>query len=206
MFDYGRKHAGVYVGAINDEIADLEVIIDKQDKKIEQLRVESASNQRSAQIDKKAALLARENLKESQQEMAELKREVDFLNSLLSDKAKKAMLRLKQFTVSDGAKSNSYTLKFTLVHLSKVGGSVKGKATVKVKGKKAGKAQTLTLDKIADNKQKTMKMGFKNFQNFESKVTLPEGFVPERVTISADVDSKKLEDFEQTKPWQVASS
>jgi len=206
VFDYGRQRAGVDVGAINDDIAELEAIIDKQDKKIEQLRLESASHQRAAQIDKKAVLLARQNLMESQQEMAELKREADFLNSLLSDKAKKALLRLRQFTISSTATANSYRLKFTLVHLSKVGGSVKGKATLSIIGKKAGKAATLTLDKITDNKQKTMKMGFKNFQNFETTVTLPEGFTPERIKISADVDSKTLEDFEQTKPWQVAAN
>ena len=123
---------------------------------------------------------------------------------LLSDKSQKAVLRLKHLQISQVSDNNSYQLSFTLVHLTKVGGSVKGQATLAVAGMQGDKKIHLKLESLTADKQKSLKMGFKNFQKFDVTLTLPEGFEPVEVTVSADVESKNIENFEQTLPWQVA--
>lgn len=205
VFDFGRQRAGLHVDVYDSRVAELEKQMEQQAKKIEQLRLESASHQRSAQIDKNAAMQAQHSLKEFQQEKAELKREVDFLNGLLSDKAKKAVLRLERLLITEVSESNSFNLRFTLVHLTKVGGSAKGNVSVMVEGSLAGKNKKLGLAEMASDKKSSMKMGFKNFQKFEEMLTLPEGFEPTSITISAEIDGKNIEDFEQTKPWSIDS-
>ena len=206
VFDFGRQRAGLDSQGYQTEIDTLEEEIRQKNKRIDELRLESAAHQRAAQIDKNAAVLAQQGLKELQQERAELKREVDFLNGLLSDKSKKAVLSLKHLQVSKMAGSNSYNLSFTLLHLSKVGGKAKGAVTLLVSGLQDDKKMHLKLENVTADKQKTLKMGFKNFQKFDVTLTLPDGFEPVDVTVSANVESKDIENFEQTLPWQVTEN
>lgn len=206
VYDFGRQRAGFHSSSFASEIAELEEQLELKEKRIEQLRLESATNQRSAQIDKNAAMMAQQDLRDLQQEKAELKREVDFLNRLLSDSAKKAVIRLDKLAIARASTDNSYRLRFTLVHLSKVGGSAKGNVFITVTGSKQGKQQQLALESLTTDKTKSLKMGFKNFQQFDVTLTLPEGFEPLNVTVSADVEGKTLEDFKQTQPWRIAEN
>lgn len=206
VFDFGRQRAGLDVSGFHAEIDDLEVRIKQQAKKIEQLRVESASHQRAAQIDREAVNLAQADIKALQQERASLKREVDLLNGLLSDNSLTAVLRLKQLMISKGGSARQYRVKFTLVQLSKEGATVKGQAKVSLTGQQGGKEVSLDLAKLTGGKSKGLKMGFKNFQKFDVTLSLPEGFDPVSVTLTADVEGKGPEDLEETQPWKVAAS
>jgi len=206
-FDYGRLTSGVSRAAYEDKIDERDRAVRQLNQRIEEIRLEIASLQRSSQIDKSAAQLAREDLKRFQQDQAVLEREVAFLNSLLTDKAKNAVIRLKHLEIAPTDDSNKYRIEFTLLHLSKVGGKVKGSVSLSVTGNQSGKTQILPLQKIISGSDvKTLKMGFKNFQKFIVTVNFPENFRPESLKITANPEGKDLEKFEEDRDWKVSKN
>jgi len=124
----------------------------------------------------------------------------------LSDSTKKAVIRLDRLSIVKASTDNSYLLRFTLVQLSKVGGTAKGQVLVTVTGSKQGKQLKLGLESLTADKVKSLKMGFKNFQQFDVTLSLPEDFEPNTVTLSADIEGKTIEDFKQSQPWRIAES
>ena len=206
-FDYGRTTSGVSRVSYEAKLDDRDETIDQLNQRIEEMRLEIASLQRSSQIDKSAAQLAREDLKRFQQDQSSLEREVAFLNSLLTDKAKKAVIRLKHLEITPSAESHKFRIEFTLLHLSKVGGKVKGSVLLAVTGKQAGNTETLPLEKILNNGDiKKLKMGFKNFQKFIVSVTLPKNFRPESLKITANPEGKNIDEFEENLDWKVTKT
>ena len=206
VFDYARKTSIEGAQSYEDRIAEQRKKIVRLNKKLDELRLEAATYKRSAQIDKSSAELAREDMKRIQQEAAELKQEVKFLTSLLSDKVNKGIIRLKQVSLLKLPGKGQYKLGFTLVHLSKVGGKVAGQASVVVSGTRDNKPETLQLQDIASDGKASMKMGFKNYQAFEVSLKLPEDFIPEKYTITADPEGNDVEKIEETRPWAVIES
>jgi len=206
-FDYGRLTSGVSRAAYEEEIDQRDQTIRQLSQRVEEMRLEIASLQRSSQIDTSAAQLAREDLKRFQQDQAALEREVAFLNSLLTDKAKKAVIRLKHLEIIPTDESHKYRVEFTLLHLSKVGGKVKGSVSMSVTGTQSGKREVLSLDKMMNSGDiKNLKMGFKNFQKFIVTLGFPENFQPESLKITADPEGKSVEKFEEDLNWKVTNN
>jgi cell division protein FtsB len=206
-FDYGRLTSGVSRAAYEEKIDERDQTIKQLNQRVEQMRLEIASLQRSSQIDTSAAQLAREDLKRFQQDQAVLEREVAFLNSLLSDKAKKAVIRLKHLEITPTDESRQYRIEFSLLHLSKVGGKVKGSVSISVAGNDSGKPKVLPLEKLMSSGDfKSLKMGFKNFQKFIVTVNFPENFRPESLKIIADPEGKNVEKFVEDLNWKVTKN
>jgi hypothetical protein len=202
-YDYGRKTAGLDTSSFEKQEDTLRQDLAGMKFRLDALRLQAASCQRDAQIDREAVEQAKKELQAIQQEKADLRREVDLLNGLLSDKSLKAVLELEKLSIKALDKEQKYRLTFTLVHLSKVGGKVEGFASLEISGKKAGEELTLKLRDIVQPANTKLKLGFKNFQKIEVDVKLPEAFEPESIRIFTDTDGKNLETFEQTVPWLV---
>ncbi len=202
-YDYGRKTAGLDTSSFEKQEDTLRQDLAGMKFRLDALRLQAASCQRDAQIDREAVEQAKKELQAIQQEKADLRREVDLLNGLLSDKSLKAVLELEKLSIKALDKEQKYRLTFTLVHLSKVGGKVEGFASLEIYGKKAGEELTLKLRDIVQPANTKLKLGFKNFQKIEVDVKLPEAFEPESIRIFTDTDGKNLETFEQTVPWLV---
>ena len=205
VYDFSHNDSFQLSLSDNQQVETLKNRVALLNKKIEQIRLQAASYQRSAQIDRSAAMLAREDLKQNMEELAELKREVEFLTGLLTDKDKKAVLRARHFSISSGTGSQSFFVEFTLLQLSKVGGKVSGAVELEVSGMQAGKPSVLTLEKITTEKLKTLKMGFKNFQNFKQEINLPKDFEPGQLTIRAIPTGKVVDKLEISRPWQLTA-
>ncbi len=206
-FDYGRSTSGVSRTSYEEKLDARDQIIKELNQRIEEMRLEIASLQRSSQIDRSAAQLAREDLKNFQQEQSALKHEVAFLNSLLTDNANKAAIRLKHLEITKTDESQKYRIEFTLLHLSKVGGKVKGKVSLSVAGKQSGKPETLPLEKIITNGGfKTLTRGFKSFQKFIVSVKLPENFRAEKLNIVAAPEGGVIDKFEESLDWKITKN
>jgi hypothetical protein len=207
VFDYARSTSGVSRDSWKAKLDERDASIEQLNQRVEEMRLEIASLQRSSQIDKSAAQLAREDLKRFQQDQSALKHEVSFLNSLLTDKAQKAVIRLKHLAITASEESRKYRIEFTLLHLSKVGGKVKGKVSLSVAGKQSGKPETLPLEKIITNGGfKTLTMGFKSFQKFIVSVKLPENFRAEKLNIVAAPEGGVIDKFEESLDWKITKN
>jgi len=205
-FDYGRLTAGFDAVEYDKQLQAMQQLIQKQEDELARLRLEAASIERGSQIDKTAVEVVRAELTRLQNDKAELEKEVELLNGLLSDKSVNAAIELERFEVARLEQKNRFNLSFRLVHITKVGGTVKGWAKIEVVGKLAEKDKTFSLGEIAIDGEDKLKLGFKNFQKLETVVELPEDFYPETVTISAETSNKNLQEFEETLDWQLSDA
>ncbi len=205
-FDYGRLAAGLDIDAYDQTLESLQGKLAEQQVLIDQLRLESASHERSAQIDGVAAEEVRKELVQLQQTNAELNKEIELLNGLLSDKTIQAAIQLEHFEIVALDKKDSYRVRFKLVHLTKTGGTVKGHVTIKVSGKLAEDEKTYTLDQLAPDGEGKVKLGFKNFQKIDIDVELPADFHPETLLIETDTRNKNLQGLNETLNWELSES
>lgn len=204
VYEYAVHSTDSRVKTYAEQIRELRQALETEQGRLEQYRLEAASYQRSAEIDKQAAQLARGDLKLHQEQIASLKKEVKFLNSLLTDDNQKAAIRLKHLSIIPMAEAG-FRVDFTLLHLTKVGGKVTGQATLEVAGMLDDEAKTLQLAEINEKKLESMKMGFKNFQRFSVNITFPETFTPETIQIIADPENDTIERYEVERTWKVTA-
>ncbi|MGD2119447.1 MAG: hypothetical protein PVG66_13880 [Chromatiales bacterium] len=205
VFDFGRQQAGFDSTIATQEADKLQQKIEHLNQQIDQLRLQAASFERAGQVDRQAAEQAQQEFRQLQQEQARLKKEVAFLNGLLTDKTTSALLRVKNFRITRLSGETNYALSFTLVHLTKVGGLVEGDVTLEIVGTLNDKDKKLSLEEATREKQKSMKMRFKNFQKFEADLVFPKNYQPEAVIISTELKSKKIESLRETVDWVVSS-
>ncbi|MBT8126198.1 MAG: hypothetical protein KJP15_01840, partial [Gammaproteobacteria bacterium] len=77
----------------------------------------------------------------------------------------------------------------------------RGTVDVSIEGKKQGVKQVLALNTISADVKNPMKFGFKYFQNFTGRLTLPEGFKAEFMRVKVDPKSKTLDSVDEKFPW-----
>ena len=77
----------------------------------------------------------------------------------------------------------------------------RGTAEVTIEGREQGKDKVLNLADISDEAKKSMKFGFRYFQNFTGKLKLPDGFMPDSMRVKLTPGTAKLDPVDEQFPW-----
>ncbi len=173
------------------------------------LRQQAVDLERRSQIDQEALKVAREELKGFQSERLQLQEEVEFLKEIVSTgKTKAAKLRIQNFRLAKGAAEDQISYRFTVSKTPSESGVDTGIAAGRVwltfDGTKDGEEHTVTLGEVTDNESPSIKMRFRNFQNVEGSIQLPQGFNPAGVTVEVKPESNKFAPLKQRFNWVIA--
>ena len=80
---------------------------------------------------------------------------------------------------------------------------VRGSVEIQLTGTENGKTRRLSLAELSADKN-NLKFKFRYFQEFSGQLLIPEGFLPERVTIRVVPSGKgKPPGVEETREWPV---
>lgn len=197
-FDYGRKRAGFDLPQHLATESQLRQRVQQLEQERDQLRMQEARFQRAAQIDQAAMAAVQTDLKNLQQQRAELRRQVALLKSLVSgDATSPKLVGVKLQKLGDGG---HYRFAFSLTNRTLNGKRITGQAAIQVVGQSQGKPVTLTASDLGvDNKQ--LRLGFKNYQKITGDMTLPSGFVPSELQIDVASSAKQFKAFKQVFHW-----
>ena len=77
----------------------------------------------------------------------------------------------------------------------------RGTIEVTIEGTNQGVTQVLALNDVSDDAGKPMNFGLKYFQNFNGKLTLPQGFEAESMRVKVKPRSKTLDSVDEKFPW-----
>jgi hypothetical protein len=198
-FEYGRRQAGYFSERSEVQREELERRLSELGNNCDQQRELAARYERASQIDRLAAEQVREDMMGLQQERADLRKKVAFLQSLISGEV--TVLQVSEVELVRNGESNAYRFSFMVSKRAKGDEKVSGDVELAVAGKMGGKAATLKADKLGLDK--SLKMGFKHFQKFEGVLQLPEDFVPTELVVTGQPDGKKFKDFEQRIKWPL---
>ena len=192
---FDRAQARALRGALKEKLAEVEAERDE-------LQQQVATLARTVQIDQEAVRQVRASLVELQNERLELREEVAFVSSLLSDGKTKAGLRVRNFVLEPLENPREYRFRFTLSKFPQTDEAVSAKLSLSVTGSMAGEEEMLDLEKIVLG-DSPAKLEFKQIMQVEGALALPEAFVPERINLVISPGDEGVLGLEETIAWRV---
>ncbi len=173
-------------------------------KQATELKSRTAGLEQSADVDSMAVKEMQLTLNARELEIAKLKEELSFYQSLLSPDEIKPGLSVQSLSLRQLEDTQNYTyhIVLTVMHVDK--NEAKGSIEMSVNGTRGGVSQSLSLTDISARTEDTLRYEFRYFQRFEGSFTLPEEFEPLDVSILVRPDSKEREDIKVDFPWETA--
>jgi hypothetical protein len=199
-FEYGREWAGLAATDTGRTVRRLRQTVAALEAERDSLRQLAASLERSAQIDRAATRLAQTELMKLQAQKQELAREAAFLRSLVEENAN-GVLRIRNFKLQAGAQQHEFSFRFTVVQMRDDFGVSKGAIEISVAGLQGDEMRVLGLAELMDGGKDSLKMRFRHFQDIQGAVVLPDGFLPDSLTVNIKPDSDRLAPLREVFEW-----
>jgi hypothetical protein len=156
----------------------------------EDLRQQAANLERAAQVSDIATKELKKNLAERDEEIAGLRTDLAFYSRLVGGTGQRDGLKVQgaRATAVKGP-AGAWNLVVTLTQNARRGETLKGTLSLAIEGIQGSKVTTLAGPALgqAASSAKTP-FDFKYFQQVQGSFTLPAGFQPTRLRITADVD------------------
>lgn len=157
-----------------------------------------------AEIDRQAVNEVRAVISKHKQTINELNEEITFYKGLMAPTEREQGLGIRSWELYPGSGPGRYQYKLVLQQLALKHSMLKGTVTVDIVGKRAGVAETLSLDILSRQVEKpAIKLRFKYFQYVDGELQVPVDFVPERVDIVARATAPKKVAVEKHFGWIV---
>jgi hypothetical protein len=196
-FFFGKHRAQVQwqdaVQALNVLEEEHSVVLLENKRLQEGLEFEKAKSARDLQIKRKAYDEVAQTLAISSKEIANLKENVRFYESIIEGDEKKQGLQIKT--------AGHYRYKVIIVNSNFGKNKSKGKLAIELEGIQNGELKTI---KIAGDKSGTsVSLLFKYFQRVDGLLIVPDGFKPQRMHVTASLTSGKAAKKEKWYNWKI---
>jgi len=170
---------------------------------LEQLTIEKTHRtnaEREADVVRRANALLRESERQRQDEIASLRADLAFYRRLGGANGSQAALAVHHMELQATHSPRVNLLVFTLTQNLRWASSIAGRIQLSVDGIQDGVAKHLDSKQLLAESAEPLTFQFKYFQQFERLITLPEGFVANRLTIRLRSGSLGSA-VEQTMQW-----
>ncbi len=202
VFEFGRIQAGYNVvgaaserGALNDEIASLEDEIKRLNEEIIMLETQ-AEIEAAAYNDVEASLI------ELQAKIQEQQDAIAFYRGIVSPADGNAGLRVQDLKLSRADRERTWNVRLVLVQAMKHDRKVSGDVVLTIEGLENGEQKTYSYaDLLPADADRAWAFSFRYFQDFDREVILPDGFTPERLTISVQSRTRSISSIEESFSW-----
>ena len=161
------------------------------------LRQQLAQAQMGAEVDRKSSEELRQLLLERREQISQLKRDISVYRMMSSRSSNNPLgISFGTFSVKP-LDNNLQQLKLVVQKLAEGEDEFKGALLVSVVGKQAGVEQRIPLWQLAITAEGAEPMGekipldFKYFQNIETTLRLPDGFVAEHLAVRLESSARR---------------
>ncbi|MEZ5500566.1 MAG: DUF6776 family protein [Steroidobacteraceae bacterium] len=204
-YEFGRFDAGYDRLAAAQRQREQTHLLREMDGQNQQLRAQLAELEtyRVGQSRERAELSR--TIGELQAQVARQSQDLAFFRGIVAEKANAAEVKIQQFRIASTATAQHFQLRFTLVQPVRPENVVQGGVEIIVEGAQGGRPLKLDLTALGGDAAAELPFSFRYFENFSPEVTLPEGFVPERVTVTVKSRRKGVEPVTQSYLWSVDS-
>jgi len=167
-----------------------------------ELRLELIQLESEQAVDAQALNEARMMIGALEAQVAELESELGFYRSIMAPSKSEKGLQLDEFTLTPVANGSAYDLALTVMQVGNNDRFRSGRVAVTVNGTIAGKPIDLALHALSEcSDGEGVKYRFRYFQNIECRLTLPDGFVPEMITVALKARSRSEPLLEEARMW-----
>lgn len=194
LFQFGYQRAGVDVNAYRQQNRGLLQQVASLREENQALQQQVARLTADGQVAEGATEALQATVKRLQAESLDLRREVAFYRGILSPENARAGIRVQSFRLTAAASSPAtYRYALVLIQGKNHDRIVSGQVKISVHGTLNGEYTRLKWSEITTSDD-AMTYSFRYFQNFEGRVSLPEGFLPERVELQLIPKGRKAGD------------
>jgi len=183
LFERGKFYAASGLEKLARQRSELEERVAQLQKVNLSLREKAAVSQRSSEIDRRASLEVRREFASLQDELLELRKELDFYRGIVSPGDAKPGLRIQRFQLEPGTESGGVFYRLTLTQVKRNERYVRGVIEMEVEGLEDGKPRVLLFKKLAEGNSKALNYKFRYFQDFEGEIWIPPQFKPKKVRV-----------------------
>lgn len=180
-----------------EQASDLRAQIEKLEAEAAELRRTITRMEVSTQVDRQAGEELRKQVLVLREEKAALVRDIDVFRIMTSDKNKNPRgISFGVFSVSE-LPDNKHLLKLAVQKLAEGDDDFTGQLRCFVVGQREGQETRISLHELAVSKPGAEPLGeniplnFKFFQNIETEIAIPDGFVPLRVELAVKSESRR---------------
>lgn len=208
----GMATLGFFANRFQENLNSQEIreVIKYQKDRIDELERDRAASaekiavlESSSQIDQEAVRQVREELKSYQQERLQLDEELIFLRSMVSAKDDREGVQIQRFSLKKGSAEGEFQYRFTVTQSVNNGEIASGWAFLAVDGLQDGEPAWLPLRELTKEKTERIKVRFKQFQDIEGVIQLPDSFKPLKVIVEVKPGGKDQPDVKQRFDWVV---
>ena len=179
---------------------------------LEVLRVENAELHRQVAIfDRSSVMDQRANeevlstISDLRDRVAQLEQDIVYYRQVVSEEVEDTGLIISQLDIDATPRSEIYRYKLVVRQQDADGDTyLTGHVNVNLVGRQDDELVIVPLREVSEEQdQLDIRLRFKYFQNIEGELTLPEGFIPERVQIAAVETAPMEKNFDQDFSWVV---
>ncbi len=205
LYQFGRSRAGGDLDALYAEREGLQAQLGELDRRNAALERQIAVLERARQIDQQAYAVFKQERSGLQDQLLGLREELAFYRGVMSPGEGKVGLHVQDFDLQPAVGAARYRYRFVLTQPGRRDQTAKGVVHLSVEGIQEGVARRLGLAEISDAGTEDIPYRFRYFQSVEGNLQLPEGFLPERVTLQAVPANAPRLPLEWSFDWPSAS-
>jgi hypothetical protein len=170
-----------------------------------ELRRQIAILDRSSVMDQRATEEVQSTIVTLRERVAQLEQDIVYYRQVVSDETGETGLVISQLDIATTSTAGVYSYKLVLRQLDADGDSyLIGFVNINLVGSQGEVQMIFPLREVSQEQDLLdIRLRFKYFQNIEGSLTLPEGFVPERVQIAAVSTEPVEKDINQDFSWVV---
>lgn len=159
--------------------------LDEQGRQLNFLKVEMA-------VDKQAAEHVKEQLQTLHQENFKLQKDLAFYQKVMAPEFEADGVEVDQFHINPSGSERVYHYKLVLVQTQKQKRFAKGFVKLSVSGSLNDQSKHYELEQLIEDFDEQMwQFSFRYFKILEGDFTLPQGFMPQRVHVTAILPASK---------------
>ncbi len=200
----GQTQAGYNLVDVAREREALQLALAEQKGNARQQSAQVAVLERTQIIDSQSYDVVRSDLKQMQEEILELREEVEFYRGIVSPRERQAGLDIQTFKIESADEERLHHFELVMSQVLKNDRFVKGVVTLVVHGVQNGEPLSLDFRDISPNKSVGRNLSFRYFQRMKGDIRLPEGFAPRSVMIEMLPQKRKA--VSKSFDWQEISA
>jgi len=157
--------------------------------------------ERTTQIDSQMAAELQESLRQQQDEIYQLKGELEFYRGVMSSTSSAAGMNIQAMQVDKLPEDGNYRFRLVLTHVTRRDRVIEGKVDIRFEGIMNGRMTTLDIRDMSQDSVMDLSFKFRNFKRFEGNINIPEGFMPQRVIVDLHPKEKRLSRITKVFNW-----
>lgn len=199
----GSNSLNLYWSAAQEN-RDLRDRVVVQARKLEDLQQWRVDNETRSEVDSAALEMVRSELASQQETIAELERGIRFYKSLMAPGEEAEGVNVRSVDVLAMEEDGRYPFRVLVQQNARKHDLVTGTMQVVVIGRSQGEKVEYDLSNLSEQVPSAdIRLRFKYFQAIDGELTLPEGFRPESVKVSAKSTKPRRSEVSKEFPWSV---